>query len=154
MVASPGSTVKFDLQVTAPAVTVAQLTVDQVPTGWKTTLRGGGFVVNAVTASPDTPGKVTVEVVVPPDAAADNYSLDIVAADGSGQRKRLGDVVVGTAVEGVDDVELAVTSGHNDDRSTGMTGTQLFAELRAIAIGEAEVDEGDVVIIGSHGLCA
>ena len=85
VVASPGSTVKFDLQLTAPAVTVAQLSVDQVPTGWKTTLRGGGFVVNAVTAAPDTPGKVTVEVVVPPDATANNYTVDVVAADGSGQ---------------------------------------------------------------------
>lgn len=85
VVASPGSTVKFDLQVTAPSVTVAQLAVDQVPTGWSTTLRGGGFVVNAVTATPDAPGKVTVEVVVPPDATADNYVLDVVATDGSGQ---------------------------------------------------------------------
>ncbi len=85
VVARPGSTVKFDLAVTAPAVSVAQLSVDQLPTGWKTTLRGGGFVVNAVTAAPDTPGKVTAEIDVPPDAAAGNYALDVMAADGAGQ---------------------------------------------------------------------
>ena len=85
VVARPGSTVKFDLAVTAPAVSVAQLTVDQLPTGWKTTLRGGGFVVNAVTAAPDAPGKVTAEIVVPPDAAAGAYSVNVLADDGAGQ---------------------------------------------------------------------
>lgn len=84
VVATPGSTVKFDMQVTAPAVTVAQLKVDQLPAGWQTTLRGGGFVVNAVTAAPDTPGKVTAEIVVPPDATANTYSLQVIASDGAG----------------------------------------------------------------------
>ena len=101
VVASPGSTVKFDLQVTAPAVTVAQLKVDQLPTGWKTTLRGGGFVVNAVTATPDTPGKFTAEIVVPPDASANTYSVDVIASDGSG------DVAVPLAVQ----VQAEVDSG-------------------------------------------
>ena len=85
VVARPGSTVKFDLAVTAPAVSVAQLAVDQLPTGWTTTLRGGGFVVNAVTATPDTPGKVTAEIVVPPDATAGSYTVDVMASDGAGQ---------------------------------------------------------------------
>lgn len=84
VVARPGSLVKFDLQVNAPAVTVAQLKVDQLPDGWKTTLRGGGFVVNAVTATPDTPGKFTVEVVVPPDASTDTYSFQVIASDAAG----------------------------------------------------------------------
>ena len=85
VVASPGSVVKFDLSVTAPAISVAQVSVDQLPTGWTTTLRGGGFVVNAVTAAPDTPGKVTVEVDVPADATAGNYPMQVVADDGAGQ---------------------------------------------------------------------
>jgi uncharacterized membrane protein len=85
VVARPGSTVKFDLAVSAPAVSVAQLAIDQLPTGWTTTLRGGGFVVNAVTATPSTPGKVTAEIAVPPDAAAGNYAVDVMATDGAGQ---------------------------------------------------------------------
>jgi uncharacterized membrane protein len=85
VVAQPGSTVKFDLAVSAPAVSVAELAVDQLPTGWTTTLRGGGFVVNAVTAAPDTPGKVTAEIVVPPDATAGSYTVDVMATDGAGQ---------------------------------------------------------------------
>lgn len=84
VIARPGSTVKFDLQVSAPAVTVVQLAVDQLPANWKTTLRGGGFVVSAVTATPDSPGKFTAEVVVPPDASADNYSFQVIASDAAG----------------------------------------------------------------------
>lgn len=85
VVAQPGSTVKFDLSVTAPAVSVAQLSVGQLPDGWKTTLRGGGFVVTAVTAAPDTPGKVTAEIAVPANAAAGTYTVQVSAADGAGQ---------------------------------------------------------------------
>jgi uncharacterized membrane protein len=85
VVAQPGSLVKFDLSVTAPAISVAQVSVNQLPTGWTTTLRGGGFVVNAVTAAPDTPGKVTVEVNVPADAAAGSYPMQVVATDGAGE---------------------------------------------------------------------
>jgi len=85
VVAQPGTTVKFDLSVTAPAVSIAQLAVDQLPSGWTTTLRGGGFVVNAVTAAPDTPGKVTAEIAVPADATAGTYSLNVDATDGAGQ---------------------------------------------------------------------
>ena len=99
VVARPGSTVKFDLSVTAPAVSVAQVAVGQLPTGWKTTLRGGGFVVNAVTAAPDTPGKVTAEVVVPPDAAAGDYTMQVTVTDGAGQSDLPLDVQVQAEVD-------------------------------------------------------
>jgi uncharacterized membrane protein len=99
VVARPGTTVKFDLAVTAPAVSVAQVAVDQLPTGWKTTLRGGGFVVNAVTAAPDTPGKVTAEVTVPPDAAAGDYTMQVTVVDGAGQSALPLDVQVQAEVD-------------------------------------------------------
>jgi uncharacterized membrane protein len=99
VVSQPGSLVKFDLSVTAPAVSVAQLSVDQLATGWTTTLRGGGFVVNAVTAAPDTPGKVTVEVNVPADAAAGDYPMEVIAADGAGQSTLTLDVSVQATVD-------------------------------------------------------
>ncbi len=99
VVARPGSTVKFDLSVTAPAVSVAQIAVDQMPPGWKTTLRGGGFVVNAVTAEPDTPGKVTAEVTVPPDAAAGDYTMQVTVTDGAGQSALPLDVQVQAEVD-------------------------------------------------------
>ena len=99
VVSQPGSLVKFDLSLTAPAVSVAHVSVDQLPTGWTTTLRGGGFVVNAVTAAPDTPGKVTVEVNVPADAAAGDYPMEVIAADGAGQSTLTLDVAVQATVD-------------------------------------------------------
>ena len=41
-----------------------------MPDGWKATLRGGGFVIHAVTATPDTPAKATLEIDVAAEAAA------------------------------------------------------------------------------------
>ena len=73
------------------------------------------------------------------------------AADASrqhGERERLGDVVVGAGVEGVDDIELVVASGHDDDRPLGISGPQLAAQLDAVAIGKPEIDQGDVVVVG------
>jgi uncharacterized membrane protein len=99
VVSQPGSLVKFDLSVTAPAISVAKVSVEQLPTGWTTTLRGGGFVVNAVTAAPDTPGKVTVEVNVPADATAGDYPMEVIAADGAGQSTLTLDVAVQATVD-------------------------------------------------------
>src|SRR5688572_29395207 len=66
--AQPGSTVEFDVSVTAGITEPVELEVADVPDGWSTVLRGGGFVVQSVTASPNAPGEVTLEVTVPPDA--------------------------------------------------------------------------------------
>src|SRR5512143_1316240 len=102
VVARPGSTVKFDFKVAAPAVTVVGLKVGQLPDGWKTTLRGGGFVVNAVTAgTTDSPGTFTAEVDVPQNASPNDYSFQIIASDSAG------DVVLPLSVQ----VQAEVDSG-------------------------------------------
>ena len=51
----PGSSVTFDLSVVSPIIESVDVSVDGLPDGWKATVRGGGFVVHAVTTSPDTP---------------------------------------------------------------------------------------------------
>lgn len=73
----PGSTVTFDLTVASPVVESVDLSVGGLPDSWKATLRGGGFVVHTVTASPDTPPKTSLEVDVPPDAAPGPYSITV-----------------------------------------------------------------------------
>ena len=40
-----------------------------MPAGWTASLLGGGNVVDAVTATPDKPGEVRLDVAVPADAA-------------------------------------------------------------------------------------
>ena len=66
----PGSTVRLDVNVASPTVSPVDLAVDGVPDGWKSTLRGGGFVIHSVTATPDGPVKATLEIDVATDAAA------------------------------------------------------------------------------------
>jgi uncharacterized membrane protein len=82
-----GSIVKFDVTVSAGVTEPVDLTVSDVPDGWTTTLRGGGFVVQSVTPTPDEPGEVTLEVAIPPDAEAGSYPLVLTADDGTDERQ-------------------------------------------------------------------
>lgn len=81
----PGSSVKLDVSVASPTTQAVELAIDGVPDGWSTTLRGGGFVVHAVTATPDTPGKASLDIDVPPEATPGRYPITVTgtAADGS-----------------------------------------------------------------------
>jgi uncharacterized membrane protein len=80
----PGSTVKVNLTVSAPVTEVVDLAVQGLPTGWTSTVRGGGFVISAVTAAPDTPPAVSLELHVPPDADAGDHVVEVVGTDASG----------------------------------------------------------------------
>jgi len=77
----PGSTVKLDVNVATTETEAVDLALGGVPDGWKATLRGGGFVVQAVTPKPDAPGKVTLEIAVPPQAAPGSYPLTVTGTD-------------------------------------------------------------------------
>ncbi|MFT3853936.1 MAG: NEW3 domain-containing protein [Ilumatobacteraceae bacterium] len=85
----PGSTVKLDVHVTSGVVEPVDLRVDGLPDGWTAILRGGGFVVHAVTAAPvtttnTTPATVSLEVDVPADAAAGAYPFTVTGTDPDG----------------------------------------------------------------------
>ena len=53
----PGSTVKLDVNVASTTTQAVDLALGGLPDGWKATMRGGGFVVKAVTATPDDAGQ-------------------------------------------------------------------------------------------------
>lgn len=96
----PGSTASFDLAVTADAAVRVDISVDGVPDGWTTTLRGGGHEVASVFASPDEPPALTLDVDVPDSASGGTQHLTVVGTAG-GESVRLGiDVVVVPAGEG------------------------------------------------------
>jgi len=85
----PGSTVKLDLHLTSDVAEAVDLAVKGLPDGWKSTLRGGGFVIHSVTAMPvtttsTTPVTVTLEVDVPPDAKAGSYPFTVEGSDAAG----------------------------------------------------------------------
>lgn len=79
----PGDTASFDLLFTAASTTTVDLSVDGVPDGWTANFRGGGFVVNRVTAGPDDPPDLTLSVIIPTGTADGSFPLTV-AADSSG----------------------------------------------------------------------
>jgi uncharacterized membrane protein len=84
----PGSSVKLDLAVTSAVADPVDLDVGGVPDGWTATLRGGGFVIHAVTAEP-TPAKATLELAVPPTATPGPYPITLTGTDPSGATSAL-----------------------------------------------------------------
>ncbi len=78
VVVQAGSTVQFNLEVTSPEAEAVALQVD-APSGWRTTLRGGGFVVTGVTASPTSPGVAQLEIAVPVDAPVGDHEVTVAA---------------------------------------------------------------------------
>jgi uncharacterized membrane protein len=78
-----GDQPSFTLTVTSPVDQRVAVAVTEVPEGWTTTLRGGGFVVDAVSAGPSTSPELSLEVSVPADAAADTYRVTVQASAGS-----------------------------------------------------------------------
>jgi uncharacterized membrane protein len=78
----PGDTAGFDLSLSADAVGSVGLAVEGVPDGWTATFRGGGFVVNQVTAGPDLAPELRLDVIVPTGTADGDYPLTVTASGG------------------------------------------------------------------------
>lgn len=115
----PGSEVSVTLELSSSPRQRIDLEVVDAPDGWETLLRGGGFVVRAVTGGDqDDPAEVDLEVSVPPDAAEGTYELGVraTAADGSEDRLDLGFVVAQEVAASVSlDTEFPELSGAADE---------------------------------------
>ena len=77
---TPGSTVKLSLSFTSTSTDSAAVAVNGLPDKWQATLRGGGFVIHAVTATADSPATVSLEITVPPDAPAGPHRFSVDAS--------------------------------------------------------------------------
>ena len=89
----PGDTASFDLLLTAASTTTVDLSVDGVPEGWTASFRGGGFVVNQVTAGTDEAPDLTLSVIIPTGTADGSFPLTV-SADSSGSSATLAIEVV------------------------------------------------------------
>ncbi|HEX6659670.1 MAG TPA: NEW3 domain-containing protein, partial [Ilumatobacter sp.] len=112
--AQPGSSIEFDLAVLAPVPELVALSVAELPSGWNATLRGGGFVIAAITAgtAADEPAEAQLEIRIPPEAQPGTYPV-IVRATGS---------------SGVSDLRLQLDVQRDVD--TGIAVTADFPSLR------------------------
>ncbi|HSL24991.1 MAG TPA: NEW3 domain-containing protein [Acidimicrobiia bacterium] len=97
----PGDTAGFDLAITSTSTTSVGLSVDGLPEGWTATFRGGGFVVNRVTAGPDEAPDLTLDVIVPTGTADGTYPLTVQADSGAGSLDLPLEVVVQGGAGGV-----------------------------------------------------
>jgi uncharacterized membrane protein len=84
--AQPGSSVTLDLDVSSNTREVVDLAVSGLPDGWRATLRGGGFVIRAITSDPVDGAQADLEIAVPPTATAGEYPIQATATDGTGGR--------------------------------------------------------------------
>jgi uncharacterized membrane protein len=105
LLVEPGSDVKLDLNASAPVPERVDLAVQGLPSGWKSVLRGGGFVITGLTAAPDTPGKAQLELTVPPAASPGAYNL----------------AVVESAPQGTSTMNLTVTVASEVDSGIALT---------------------------------
>jgi uncharacterized membrane protein len=92
--AQPGSDVKLSLAVVSATPDVVNLDVGGLPDGWAATLRGGGFVIHAITSQPDTGATADLEIAVPPDASPGEYPITVTGQDASGGRSEANMTVV------------------------------------------------------------
>jgi uncharacterized membrane protein len=79
----PGSSVKVEVDVSSRAVEPVDLNLAGLPDGWRATMRGGGFVIHAVTTKADEPATAELEIDVPPGASPGSYPITITGRDGA-----------------------------------------------------------------------
>jgi uncharacterized membrane protein len=80
----PGLTARFDLTITGPVGTRADLSVAGLPDGWTVAFRAGASTVTQVAVSPTpTADPLRLDVTVPNDAADGDYDLEVTADTGS-----------------------------------------------------------------------
>jgi uncharacterized membrane protein len=79
---APGTDARFDITINAAANTRVALSVSGTPDGWTSTLRGGGFVVDAVQTDAAGEATVELEVAVPGEATAGTSRITVSGSGG------------------------------------------------------------------------
>ncbi len=73
------------------------------------------------------------------------------AGEQLGEPERLDQVVVGAGVEAGDDVELLVAGGEDEDGQVGVRGAQPPADVDAVDVGQAEVEDDELDAVVGRG---
>jgi uncharacterized membrane protein len=85
VVAAPGSKVSFDIKVDTATPGRVNLALSGAPSGWTATLRGGGFVVDAVETTSGDPATVRLDVQLPADATNGSSTITVRATSGGSE---------------------------------------------------------------------
>jgi uncharacterized membrane protein len=79
---APGSKVSFDLTIASSRDANVSLEVKGTPSGWTSSLHGGGFVVDGASVTSSKDATVRLDVAVPGDAADGGHDLQVAASGG------------------------------------------------------------------------
>ncbi len=116
VVAEPGTTASFDLNINVPSAQRVDLKTNGVPSDWTARFRGGGLTVDGVYVDPKSPPKVTLDVEIPDGATAGSHTITVVGS-GSGLSDslsltiRVADAAIGAVTLTSDFPELQGASG-------------------------------------------
>ena len=86
---APGANPSFDISVTTSRPGRVALSVGKVPDGWTAVLRGGGFTIDGIESDGSTATKITLNVTVPPDAAASTQRINVQGVTAAGDSTTL-----------------------------------------------------------------
>jgi uncharacterized membrane protein len=148
VVAAPGSKVSFDIDVKTADPGRVNLAVAGTPTGWTATLRGGGFVVDAVETTSSDAAKVRLDVQVPPDATDGSKTITIHATSGQGRGSSAADLAVTIRVDAKSAGEVTLTT---DFPILQGASTTVFTFNLTLSNGSAEDLTYAVNAVGPEG---
>jgi len=78
----PGASASFPITITTSESRQVDLSVSGAPSGWTAALHGGGFTIDSVFATKDTPPDVKLDLKVPESATEGTTSLTLNATSG------------------------------------------------------------------------
>jgi uncharacterized repeat protein (TIGR01451 family) len=78
----PGASASFQITVAVSEARQVDLAVSGVPSGWTGVLHGGGFTIDSVYATKDSPPDVKLDVKVPDSATEGTTSITLTATSG------------------------------------------------------------------------
>lgn len=167
---APGSKVSFELTVTSVRSADIKLELGGVPTGWKASLIGGGFVVDGLAVTPEKEGTARLDVSVPADAVASTQTLRVTATGGGAadvlsvsirvDEAAAGDIILTTstpALTGSSDAEFSFDLDFRNDTAQDVTVSVAAAgdigwDVSAKITGETQAASTVVTAGSSKGI--
>jgi uncharacterized membrane protein len=140
---APGTDVRFEITVSAAANTRVALSVSGTPDGWTSTLRGGGFVVDAVQTDAAGAAAVELTVAVPPEATAGTARITVTGSGG-------GSATLPLDIRVSDEAAGAVTLDTDFPSLQGAAGTTFTFNL-TLSNDTAEDQTFAVTAVGPEG---
>ena len=132
VVADPGATAEFIVTVTTDVSERVDLSVVNQPTGWTTSLRGGGSTIAAVFTAPNAEqgdrimAAFTVEVAVPEDAAPGPNQV-VIQGTAAGSTQQLN---LDITIEAIDAGSVTMTTDFPDRSGTAGDSFSVDLEVR------------------------